>query len=176
MPVRDLIDAYPWRESPLGPRATWDPTLAAAVELILGSPVPMALACGDDLVLIYNDGYAELLGDAHPAALGQPVPADASVEEVYRTGQPVLEAVRGHSALRGPDGCTVAVLTVAAETTQATRRLRTLGQLTAALAAAVTLDDVARVTLRFALAVFEVDHAGFAVDDGRGWRTVRRHR
>src|SRR5947207_2947097 len=76
MPVRDLIDAYPWRESPLGPRATWDPALSAAVELILGSPVPMALACGDGLVLIYNDGYAELLDGAHPAALGRrPAPA-----------------------------------------------------------------------------------------------------
>jgi anti-sigma regulatory factor (Ser/Thr protein kinase) len=176
MPVRDLIDAYPWQETPLGPRATWDPTLAAAVGMILGSPVPMALACGDDLVFIYNDGYAELLGDAHPAALGQRGPADAAVEEVHRTGQPVMEAVRGHSALRGADGRTVAVLTVAAETTQANRRLRTLGQLTTALAAAVTLDDVARVTLRFALAALDVDHAGFAADDGRGWRTVRRHR
>ena len=175
MPVRDLIDAYPWRESPLGPRATWDPALSAAVELILGSPVPMALACGDGLVLIYNDGYAELLDGAHPAALGRRA-ADAGVEEVYRTGQPVLDAVRGHSALHGTDGRTVAVLTIAAETTQATRRLQTLGQLTAALAGAVTLDDVARVTLRFALGMLEVDHAGFAVDDGRGWRTVGRRR
>ena len=64
--------AHDWAGTPLGPREGWDPAIRAVVELILASPMPMALAYGDDLVLLYNDGYAELLGGKHPAALGRP--------------------------------------------------------------------------------------------------------
>ena len=63
-------------------------------------------------------------------------------------------------------GAVIGVLTVAAETTQVTRRLQSLGELTARLACALTLDDVARVVLAYAMASFDVDHVSFAVDDG----------
>ncbi|AGZ44536.1 putative magnesium/manganese-dependent protein phosphatase with GAF domain [Actinoplanes friuliensis DSM 7358] len=178
----------------------------ATVEVLLASPVPMALAYGDDHVLVYNDAYAEVLGARHPAALGRPAAevfgelwhapgVGGVVEDVYRTGQPFLEAetqiavargsagqfeqasfTRGHSVVRDVHGTVVGVLTVAAETTQVTRRLQSLGDLTSKLASALTIDDVARVVLAYAMSSFDVDHCVFAVDDGAEFRYVRRIR
>ncbi|MEU4221159.1 SpoIIE family protein phosphatase [Actinoplanes sp. NPDC026623] len=200
------VRVHAWADTSLGPAEAWDPVVRAAIEVLLASPVPMALAYGDDHVLIYNDAYAELLGAGHPAALGRPAaevfgelwtaPGVGSViQDVYRTGLPFLEAetqvavargsagqveqasfTRGHSAVRDAQGTVVGVLTVAAETTQVTRRLQSLGDLTAKLAAALTIDDVARVVLAYAMNSFDVDHCVFAVDDGPGFRYVRRIR
>jgi PAS domain S-box-containing protein len=39
---------------------------------MLGSSQPMFIAWGPELTLLYNDGYAEILGLKHPQALGQP--------------------------------------------------------------------------------------------------------
>ena len=192
----ELVRRHPWAATSLGPVEAWDPAVRATVDMLLASPVPMVLAYGDDHVMIYNDAYAEVLGARHPAALGRPA-ADVYGElwhapgvggviaDVYRSGQPFLEAetqvavarggaghieqasfTRGHSVIRDVRGTVVGVLTVAAETTQVTRRLQSLGDLTARLAAALTIDDVARVVLAYAMTSFDVDHCVFAVDDG----------
>jgi anti-sigma regulatory factor (Ser/Thr protein kinase) len=192
----DLVETFPWESTPLGPRANWDPVVRTTVDLLLACPVPMAFVWGDDYLLIYNDAYAELLGAVHPKALGHPAakvfgelwdgPGFGSVlADVYATGRPYVETetqvgpaffTRGHSAVRDGHDAIVGVLTVAAETTQVTRRLQSLGELTARLAWALTLDDVARVVLAYAMASFDVDHCVFAVDDGAAWRYVRRIR
>src|SRR4051795_3511407 len=57
----DRIRAYPWDRTPLGPLERWDPVLRATVEIMLASPVPMVLACGDAFTLIYNDAYADVI-------------------------------------------------------------------------------------------------------------------
>jgi serine phosphatase RsbU (regulator of sigma subunit)/anti-sigma regulatory factor (Ser/Thr protein kinase) len=179
---------------------------ANPVEVLLASPMPMAFTFGPAFVLIYNDAYADLIGSLHPAALGRPAaevfgemwPAPGqggAIEDVYRSGHPFLEAetqltvargeggrpeqaffTRGHSAVRASDGTVAGVLTVAAETTQVTRRLQSLGELTSRLAGALTIDDVARVVLAYAMNSFDVDHCVFAVDDARTYRYVRRIR
>ncbi|MFI5496147.1 SpoIIE family protein phosphatase [Actinoplanes sp. NPDC051859] len=200
----ELVRSHPWESTPLGPMASWDPVVRATVEVVLSSPVPMALAYGDDHLLIYNDGYAEVIGAKHPAALGCPAAhvfgdqwhapgIGGVIDGVYRTGRPFLEAeaqvavprgaqveqasfTRGHSVVRDRSGTVVGVLTVAAETTQVTRRLQSLGELTARLAATLTIDDVARVVLAYAMDSFDVDHCVFAVDDGAEFRYVRRIR
>jgi serine phosphatase RsbU (regulator of sigma subunit)/anti-sigma regulatory factor (Ser/Thr protein kinase) len=201
-----LVRSYPWATTSLGAPEQWDPAVRAVVEVVLASPVPMCVQYGDDLVLLYNDAHAELIGAKHPAALGAPAAEVFAevwgtpgigevVEGVYRTGEPFLEAeihlplmrgpggrveqaffTRGHSAVHDRHGRVIGVLTVAAETTQVTRRLQSLGELTARLAGALTLDDVARVVLAYAMASFDVDHASFAVDDAGAWRSVRRVR
>jgi serine phosphatase RsbU (regulator of sigma subunit)/anti-sigma regulatory factor (Ser/Thr protein kinase) len=202
----DLVRDLDWAATPLGPRGNWDPAVAAAVELALASPLPMAFSFGPDFILIYNDAWADLIGALHPAALGCPAaeafgelwPAPGLggvIEDVYRSGQPFLEAetqltviraddgrpeqaffTRGHSVVRDARGAVAGVLTMAAETTQVTRRLQSLGELTSRLAVALTIDDVARVVLGYALASFDVDHCAFAIDDGNAFRTVRRVR
>jgi GAF domain-containing protein/anti-sigma regulatory factor (Ser/Thr protein kinase) len=182
-----------WTETPLGPREFWDPALAVVVDLVLSSPIAMSLAYGDDFTFIYNSGYAQLLGARHPAVFGRPaaevfgdvwqLPGVGDViERVYRTGRPFLEKetplplARGYSAVRDSRDRIIGVLTVAAETTQMTRRLQRLSELTSALSGTLTLDDVARVALRYAASSFDADHVAFGVDDGSGWRMVRRVR
>jgi GAF domain-containing protein/anti-sigma regulatory factor (Ser/Thr protein kinase) len=109
---------------------------------------------------------------------GEPFREAETVVRVARggSGDPVEEAffTRGHSAVRDSDGVIIGVLTVAAETTEAMQRLRGLSAFTAALAGALTVDDVARATMSHALTSFDCDHAGFAIDDAGGWRAVRR--
>ncbi|MDB5457639.1 MAG: histidine kinase, partial [Caulobacter sp.] len=63
---------FDWAATPLGPAPNWSPSLKLTVGLILATPFPMALRWGPDFILIYNDGYAPILGDKHPEALGQP--------------------------------------------------------------------------------------------------------
>ncbi|OJF11892.1 ATP-binding SpoIIE family protein phosphatase [Couchioplanes caeruleus] len=200
----ELVRAQPWDSTPLGPMESWDPVVQATVEVVLASPVPMALAYGDDYLLIYNDAYAEVIGAKHPAAMGCPAAQvfgdlwqapgiGGVIDDVYRTGRPFFEAeaqmsvpragkveqasfTRGHSVVRDRHGSVVGVLTVAAETTQVTRRLQSLGELTARLASTLTIDDVARVVLAYAMSSFDVDHCVFAVDDGAEFRYVRRIR
>ncbi|WP_203940406.1 SpoIIE family protein phosphatase [Spirilliplanes yamanashiensis] len=195
-----LVRAAAWERTPLGPAHRWDPAVRATVDLVLASPVAMAFAFGADLTMVYNDAYADLLGARHPEALGRcarEVFADLwgepgvgpALERVFRTGRPYLEAetqlpgesetaffTQGMSAVRDRHGAIVGVLTVAAETTQVTRRLQTLGELASSLAATLNLDDVARVALAYVTSSFDVDHATVVVDDGPSWRAVRRLR
>ncbi|WP_434743599.1 SpoIIE family protein phosphatase [Micromonospora sp. SH-82] len=198
------IPGGPW--GVLGPPESWDPAVRAVVDVVLTSPVPMALAYGEKLLLLYNDGYAELIGGRHPEALGRPAPevfADVwgmpgvgdVIERTYRSGESFLENetllpfdrryehgaeqavfTRGYSPVRDSTGEVVGVLTVAAQTTQVTNHLLSLSEFAAALAGTLTLDDVARATLRYATESFDADRVSFAVDDGTGFRTVRRVR
>jgi PAS domain S-box-containing protein len=62
--------AFDWARSPLGPLAHWSIALRTIVRTTLGSPFPISLWCGPELVLIYNDAYVRVLGTKHPAALG----------------------------------------------------------------------------------------------------------
>ncbi len=67
-----LIRAFDWSASPLGPPATWPQPLKTLVSVILGSAQPMFVAWGPERVLLYNQGYAPLLGKRHPEGLGRP--------------------------------------------------------------------------------------------------------
>ncbi|MFF0720045.1 SpoIIE family protein phosphatase [Micromonospora sp. NPDC003816] len=201
-----VVGHHEWGATVLGTRESWDPAVRAAVEVMLGSPAPMALYLGDELLLLYNDAYAELIGDRHPQAVGRPaaevfdevwrLPGVGDVvEHTYRTGEPFLEKeaplplrsdgldpsvyIWACSTVRDSRGRIAGVLSVVAETSPATRQLQGLSEFAAALSGTLTLDDVARVALRYALASFDADRVSFAVDDGGGgggWRLVRRVR
>ncbi|MDN3574996.1 hybrid sensor histidine kinase/response regulator [Methylobacterium longum] len=64
--------AHDWSRSPLGPLEAWPAPLRMTVSLMLNSAFPMFIAWGQELGFIYNDAYAEILGNKHPAALGCP--------------------------------------------------------------------------------------------------------
>ncbi|TCJ38864.1 PAS domain S-box protein [Parafrankia sp. BMG5.11] len=68
--VASLIRARDWSTSPLGEPGTWPQPLVQAVNLILSSRLPMFLAWGPELGFLYNDAYAVILAEKHPAALG----------------------------------------------------------------------------------------------------------
>ena len=64
--------AHDWLNSPLGLPESWPQPLKTLVGVLLAADQPMFVGWGDDHVLLYNDGYAPMLADRHPAALGRP--------------------------------------------------------------------------------------------------------
>ena len=48
----------------------WPRWLKSALAMVLRCPAPMALLCGHEGLMFYNDGYRAIVGDRHPAALG----------------------------------------------------------------------------------------------------------
>jgi PAS domain S-box-containing protein len=67
-----LIRAYDWSASPLRAPASWPQPLKTLVGVMLGSAQPMFIAWGPERIMLYNQGYAPLLGQRHPEALGRP--------------------------------------------------------------------------------------------------------
>ncbi|MGH3634558.1 MAG: ATP-binding protein, partial [Mycobacterium sp.] len=67
-----LFAEFDWAAHPLGPPTEWPAEMRGAVASALTSRFPIVLWFGaEDLFLVYNDGYIPMLGDKHPAALGQ---------------------------------------------------------------------------------------------------------
>ncbi|QOY94326.1 response regulator [Massilia sp. UMI-21] len=69
----ELIRTRDWSKTPLGPLDNWSAALRTLTDVVLRSPASMALVWGDDRILIYNDGYAQVCGDKHPHVLGSSV-------------------------------------------------------------------------------------------------------
>lgn len=68
-----LTRAWDGSGTTLGPVRRWPASLKAVVGLMLSSKLPMYIACGPELALLYNDACARLLGSRHPAALGRSI-------------------------------------------------------------------------------------------------------
>ena len=66
-----LMRAKNWSETPLGPLDDWPQSLRTAVSICLNCSFPILIWWGPDLVKLYNDAYATILGNKHPQALGQ---------------------------------------------------------------------------------------------------------
>ena len=69
--LQRTILEFDWATTQLGIEEHWSPTLRTAVSSCLNSRFPILLMWGPELVMIYNDAYAPLLGARHPAALGR---------------------------------------------------------------------------------------------------------
>ncbi|MFF5181339.1 ATP-binding protein [Micromonospora sp. NPDC000316] len=153
-----LMAELDWADTPLGPVADWPQSLRAAVRMVLSSRYPMLLLWGDRFSQLYNDAYAALIGDKHPAALGNDVRVTLAegwdvlgplVHQAMATGVaswvPALRLLLeragyreeahfsvSHAPARDDDGRTVGVLTVCSDVTQQVvgeRRLRLLRDL-----------------------------------------------
>lgn len=70
--MRDSIANFDWSATPLGPRDRWPPSLRTIVDMMVSSPTAMCIGWGPELTMIYNEGYAPILGARHPGALGKP--------------------------------------------------------------------------------------------------------
>jgi hypothetical protein len=64
------VRAFDWSTTPLGPMDRWPQSLRTAVDICLGSRLPMMIWWGPHLINLYNDAYAPVLGQRHPRALG----------------------------------------------------------------------------------------------------------
>jgi PAS domain S-box-containing protein len=62
------LRAMDWRLHPLGSPRDWPTGLQTVVGLLLKSSQPMFVVWGPGLTTIYNDAYAEICGNRHPAA------------------------------------------------------------------------------------------------------------
>lgn len=59
---------------------------------------PMVVLWGPDLIQIYNDGYRIIMGDKHPAGLGQP--NRACWPEVWSINGPIYKSTSGFVLVR----------------------------------------------------------------------------
>jgi signal transduction histidine kinase/CheY-like chemotaxis protein/anti-sigma regulatory factor (Ser/Thr protein kinase)/PAS domain-containing protein len=67
-----LFEEFDWAAHPLGSPQEWSAEVRSAVAVVLTSRFPIALWLGaQDLFLVYNDAYIQILGDKHPDALGR---------------------------------------------------------------------------------------------------------
>ncbi|WP_156687761.1 SpoIIE family protein phosphatase [Mycobacterium sp. Marseille-P9652] len=83
---------FDWAAHPLGSPESWPGEVRAAVAIMLTSRFPMFLWLGpDDRFMVYNDGYAQILGDKHPAALG--APGERVWSEIWDEIGPMLAGV-----------------------------------------------------------------------------------
>jgi PAS domain S-box-containing protein len=86
-----------WGSTPLGPVEAWTASLRTMAGFVVASPLPMVVLWGPERVQIYNDGYRDVMGEKHPAGLGQPT--RECWPEVWVFNAPIYEAVmeRGES-------------------------------------------------------------------------------
>jgi PAS domain S-box-containing protein len=103
------IREFDWASTPLGPIEIWPDALRFAVELCAHSPVASAVYWGPDHRLIYNDAWAPVLGDRHPA-LGRPAAEvwdelwpviGTQFEEILRTGKGMIVTEQMLPMVRG---------------------------------------------------------------------------
>ncbi len=78
------MSAFDWSKTPAGPVDQWPQSLCTAVRIILASQYPSVIAWGKELVNIYNDAFAPMLGPRHPSALGK------SAQDVWSDIWPVI--------------------------------------------------------------------------------------
>jgi signal transduction histidine kinase/CheY-like chemotaxis protein len=99
--VRELVAAFDWAATPLGPAKDWPVSLRSMASMVLAAEQAMLLWWGPSLVQLYNDAFAPCLGAGrHPAALGQnavecwqdvwPV-VGAQLERVVSEGKPTVQ-------------------------------------------------------------------------------------
>ena len=96
--MADLIRAFDWSTTPVGPIEDWPEVLLIAVNTMLATRHPMFLWWGDELIQFYNDGYRPSIGsDKHPKAVGQP--GAECWPEIWHIIGPQIEGVmsRGES-------------------------------------------------------------------------------
>jgi signal transduction histidine kinase/CheY-like chemotaxis protein len=83
---------YDWASHPLGPLSGWPVEWRALVGVTLTSRFPIVLWLDpDQLYLVYNDAYLSVLGDRHPAALGEP--GERVWRDVWPSIEPMLAGV-----------------------------------------------------------------------------------
>ena len=67
-----LMRAHDWAATPLSTPDRWPQSLRTSVSTCLNCSFPILIWWGADLVKLYNDAYAIILGAKHPSALGGP--------------------------------------------------------------------------------------------------------
>ncbi len=89
-----LMRSHDWAATPFGPAADWPAELKVIAAFVLASPQPMMVWWGPDLLQIYNDAFAALMGpERHPGAFA--AAARDSWGEIWETLGPQVTHVLG---------------------------------------------------------------------------------
>lgn len=94
--IGDLIRTFDWSTTPLGAIEDWPPTVRVVNQMLLQSRVPMVALWGPEGIMVYNQGYAEICGPRHPAALGRAV-REAWPEAVDFNGEVLRRGFAGEA-------------------------------------------------------------------------------
>ena len=86
-----LVRETDWSQTGFGAIDSWSDTLRALVSSLLDNRFAMILLWGPELLQIYNDAYARLMRDKHPAHLGRPT--KSCWPEVWHFNRPIYERV-----------------------------------------------------------------------------------
>ena len=89
-PTGESVAHPEWEATPLGPRESWPPCLAFAVELTLRSPLATALYWGPDRLIIHNPAWVRLVG----GEVAQGVPASSLANSLWPIVVPLLDEVQ----------------------------------------------------------------------------------
>jgi signal transduction histidine kinase len=96
------LRAHDWRATPLGGPETWTASLRMAMELLLATHSPVAIAWGPELLTLYNDAFAAITGTDRAAPIG-PRLSELSPELWRRVGPLVGEAMRRREPVLAED-------------------------------------------------------------------------
>jgi len=70
-PFQQLVIDTDWSKSLLGPPKSWPQQLRDMYLLVMRDPSPACIYWGDRNIALYNGPYTYLIGEKHPAMLGQ---------------------------------------------------------------------------------------------------------
>src|ERR1044072_5054963 len=87
----ELIRAFGWEKTSLGPPETWPQSLRTCVRIMRTSRQPIWIGWGKDLIKLYNDPYKQIVAGKHPWALGSP--ASKVWREIWKEIEPLLDIV-----------------------------------------------------------------------------------
>jgi signal transduction histidine kinase/DNA-binding response OmpR family regulator len=168
-----LMRAHDWASTPLGPPESWPEALKVALRILLTSRFEMWLGWGPDILFFYNDAYRPTLGLKHPASLAMPTrdlwpeiwqDVEPRLRQVYERGEATWDRALqlivqrsgypeetyhtfSYSPLLDDDGKVGGVFCAVSEETERVvteRRMGSLRELAAGLAAADTRETVLR--------------------------------
>ena len=169
-----LMRGFDWTKTPLGAPTKWPQSLRTVVRVLLTSRFAMWMGWGPELTFFYNDAYGRMsLGRKHPWALGRPArevwaeiwsDIGPRIRTVMQTGTATWDEALmlflersgyleetyhtfSYSPLSDDSGAVAGMFCVVSEETERVigeRRLSTLRELAAALAATSTERQVLR--------------------------------
>lgn len=138
-----LARGLDWTGFDIGPPDRWPTEVRVAAEQVFNSALPMFVACGPKLEVVYNDAFIELLGAKHPRAMGQPhldiwaetrgglepyvkralageslLIKDVSFDILRGEGLQQVWVTFSYNPLRGLDGVIVGIQCICVETTE----------------------------------------------------------
>ncbi|KAF2106844.1 hypothetical protein BDV96DRAFT_507316 [Lophiotrema nucula] len=79
-----------WSTTPLGPMSAWQPQLRSLINMIMNDNNPAVLFWGDEVTMIYNESYVEIIALLHPCMGAS---ARVAAKEYWVHFQPIVDHI-----------------------------------------------------------------------------------